>query len=82
MNGPPYRRWMYNRLLPDRGGYRQEFSNEVNQFDEFSRRQAEFLNGEKYRCPCAKCRNGVYKHPMRSRCTLCIRVLLNGIGFG
>ena len=51
---------MYNRLLSYRIGYTQKFLNEVNQFDEFERRQTEFLNGEKYRCFCAKCRNMVY----------------------
>ena len=44
MNDPPYRMWMYNRLLPDRSGYTQEFLNRVNQFDEFACRQTEFLN--------------------------------------
>ena len=51
---------MYNRLLLDRIGYTQEFLDGVNQFDEFARRQIKFLNREKYRCPCAKCRNRVY----------------------
>ena len=50
MNGHPHLRWMYNRLLSDRSGYMQEFLNGVNQFDEFARRQTEFLNGGKYRC--------------------------------
>ena len=51
---------MYSRLLPDRSGYTQEFLNGLNQFDEFARRQAEFLNGRKYKCPYTKCRNRVY----------------------
>ena len=54
---------MYNRLLPDHSSYTQEFLDGVNQFDEFARRQIEFLNGGKYRCPCAKCRNMVYLRP-------------------
>jgi len=37
MNGPPHRRWMYNRLLPDRSGYTQEFLDRVNEFDQFAR---------------------------------------------
>jgi len=40
--------------------YPQEFLDGVNQFDGFARRQTEFLNGKKHRCPCAKCRNRVY----------------------
>jgi len=47
MNDPPHRRWMYNRLLPYRSGYMQEFLDRVNQFDQFARTQAEFLNGRK-----------------------------------
>ena len=59
MNGPSHRRWMYNRLLPDHSGYTQEFPDGVNQFDQFIRRQIEFRNEGKYRCPCVKCRNRV-----------------------
>jgi len=63
MNGPPHRTWMYNRLLSDRSGYTQEFLNGVIQFDQFACTQTEFLNWGKYRCSCAKCRNGVYLTP-------------------
>ena len=62
-NGPPYRRWMYNILLLDHSGYTQEFLDGVNEFDQFARRQTKFLNGEKYRCPCEKCRNRIYLTP-------------------
>ena len=44
MNGHPHRRRMYNRLLPNRSGYAQEFLNGVNQFDEFACRQTDFQN--------------------------------------
>ena len=60
MNGPPHRRWMYNRLLPNRSGYTQEFLNGVNQFNKFARRQIEFLNRGKYMCPCVKWKNRMY----------------------
>jgi len=49
MNGPPHRRWMYNRLLPDRNGYMVEFLNGVNQFDELAHKQTEFQNEGKYK---------------------------------
>jgi len=63
MNGHPYRWWMYNKLLPDRNGYTQEFLNKVNQFDAFARRQVEFQSGGKYKCLCTKCKNRVYLTP-------------------
>ena len=37
MNGHLHRTWMYNRLLPDRSGYTQEFLDGVNEFDQFAR---------------------------------------------
>ena len=46
MNGHLHCMWMYNRLLPDRSGYTQEFLDGVNEFDQFARTQTEFLNGE------------------------------------
>ena len=45
MNGPLHSWWMYNRLLPDRYGYMQEFPNGVNQFDAFARKQVKFQGG-------------------------------------
>ena len=81
MNGPPHRKWMYSRLLPNNSGYTQEFLNRVNQFDEFACRQIEFLNGE-VRCPYAKCRNRVYLTPDEVKMHLRIRVLCKGTGFG
>ena len=46
MNGPPHHRCMYNKLLPNRSGYTQEFLNGINQFDEFACGQTEFKIGE------------------------------------
>jgi len=63
INGRPHRRWMYNKFVHNRSGYTQEFLDGVNQFNQFARRQAEFLNGGKYRYPYAKCRNMVYLIP-------------------
>ena len=45
INGPPHRRWMYDRLPPDRSGYTQEFLDGVNEFDQFACGQTEFMNG-------------------------------------
>ena len=81
MNGPPHRRWMYNRLLRDRSGYTQEFLDGVNEFDQFARTQTEFLNGGKYRCPCAKCRNRVYLTPDEVKMHLMYKGFVQGYWF-
>ena len=78
MNGPPNCRWMYNRLLPDRSSYTQEFLDEVNEFDQFARTQIEFLNGKKYRCSCAKCKNRVYLTPDKVK----MHLMYKGFGKG
>ena len=54
---------MYKRFLPGRKGYRQEFLDGVELFDEFARSQVEFINNRHYRCPCAKCQNRAYREP-------------------
>ena len=78
MNGSPHCRWMYNRLLLDRSGYTQEFLDGVNQFDQFARTQTEFLNGEKYKCPCAKCKNRVYLTPNEVKMHLMYKGFVQG----
>jgi len=72
---------MYNRLLPDRSGYMQEFLDEVNQFDEFACRQTEFLNEGKYRCPCVKCKNRVYLTPDDVKMHLMYKSFVKGYWF-
>ena len=55
-----YHSWMYNRLLPDRKGYTNEFLIGVELFIHFACRQPIFLNEKKIRCPCFKCKNTKY----------------------
>ena len=76
MIGPPHRSWMYNRLLLDRNGYTEEFLNEINQFDAFACRQADFQSGGKYRGPCSKCKNRVYLTPNKVKMHLMYKVFV------
>ena len=81
MNGPLYCSCMYNRFLLDVSGYIQEFLNGVNQFDEFARRQTNFRNGRKYRCPCAKCIKRVYLTPDEIKKHLMYKGFMKGYWF-
>jgi len=72
---------MCNRLLSDRSGYTQEFSDKVNQFDEFAHRQTEFLNERKYRCLCAKCINRAYLTPDEVKMHLIYKGFVKGYLF-
>jgi len=78
MSDPPHLSWMYNKLLPYHNGYIQEFLNEVNQFDAFARIQVDFQSGGKYRCPCSKCKNGVYLTPNEVKTHLMYKGFLKG----
>ena len=57
-----FRSWMYNRLMPGRKGYTNEFLNGVEEFVAFACQQAHLAKG-KIRCPCSKCRNMNYIMP-------------------
>lgn len=58
MEIPEHRKWMYKRLLPNRGGLRPEFVNGVREFVNQEIRKSQFTeNGGKFRCPCDKHRN-------------------------
>ena len=78
MNGPPHHWWIYNRLLPYCNSYTQEFLNGVHEFYLFARRQPEFQSGRKYRCPCAKCKNGVYLTPNEVKMHLMYKRFVKG----
>ena len=78
MNSSPHR---WYRLLLDCSGYTQEFLDEVNELDQFVRRQVEFLNGEKCRCPCTKCRNRVYLTPDKVKMHLTYKGFVQGNWF-
>ena len=57
MEIPEHRRWMYNRLLPNRGGYVDEFLNGLTEFINFASYQPKYLSEGVIRCPWKKCKN-------------------------
>ena len=64
MEIPEHRKWMYNRLLPNRGGLRREFVEGVRDFVNQVKKQPQFaLNGGTLRCPCTKHGNKVFLTP-------------------
>ena len=69
---------MYKRVLPGKKGYRQEFLDGVELFDQFVRSQVEFINNGHYRYPCAKCQNRAYREPDDERLHLYHNGFLKG----
>ncbi|XP_038687458.1 uncharacterized protein LOC119986835 [Tripterygium wilfordii] len=57
MEVPEYRTWMYNRVGPGRVGITDEFLSGVEEFIDYaSKKNSEFENTGKIRCPCMKCK--------------------------
>ncbi|XP_038698945.1 uncharacterized protein LOC119996398 [Tripterygium wilfordii] len=57
MEVPEYRTWMYNRIGPGRVGITDEFLSGVEEFIDYaSKKNSEFENTGKIRCPCMKCK--------------------------
>ena len=54
------RSWMYNRLLPGRKGYTDEFVKGVEDFILFACQRPYFESEGTIRCPCCKCKNQRY----------------------
>ncbi|KAL0406202.1 UNVERIFIED_CONTAM: hypothetical protein Slati_3934100 [Sesamum latifolium] len=54
---------MYEKNLPNRAGLTPEFQDGVTAFIEWAKSQQAYLDGEKIRCPCRKCKNEVFKTP-------------------
>lgn len=50
-----------------------EFANMLETFIEFASSHPEFLDGEKMKCPCAKCKNRPYRDPFEVRMHICQR---------
>ncbi|KAL0409441.1 UNVERIFIED_CONTAM: hypothetical protein Sradi_1878500 [Sesamum radiatum] len=54
---------MYEKNLPNREGLTPEFQDGVTAFIEGAKSQQAYMDGEKIRCPCRKCKNEVFKTP-------------------
>lgn len=63
MDNSTNRSWMYDRLLPDRSGFKAQFIDGVKQFIEFACNQPQFFNDKALRCPCSKDRNRKFLSP-------------------
>ncbi|KAL3534862.1 hypothetical protein ACH5RR_003323 [Cinchona calisaya] len=58
-----YRRWMYDRLLPNGTGYTQHFLDGVRLFIKFVCSQPQYFNYKEIRCPCSKDQNRKLMNP-------------------
>ncbi|CAH9097982.1 unnamed protein product [Cuscuta europaea] len=54
------RSWMYQKHR-DNYGIRSEFLNGVEDFIKFAQEQKNYMDGDKIRCPCTKCKNLQFK---------------------
>ncbi|CAH9094712.1 unnamed protein product [Cuscuta europaea] len=54
------RSWMYEKHGEKRG-IRDEFLKGIEQFIKFALEQKNFMDGDKIRCPCTKCKNLKFK---------------------
>ncbi|KAL0400271.1 UNVERIFIED_CONTAM: hypothetical protein Sradi_2370400 [Sesamum radiatum] len=54
---------MYEKNLPNRAGLTPEFEDGVTAFIEWAKSQHAYMEGEKIKCPCRKCKNKVFKTP-------------------
>ncbi|KAL0394835.1 UNVERIFIED_CONTAM: hypothetical protein Slati_4449700 [Sesamum latifolium] len=54
---------MYETNLPNRAGLTPEFEDGVTAFIEWVKSQHAYMDSEKIKCPCRKCRNEVFKTP-------------------
>ncbi|KAL0367453.1 UNVERIFIED_CONTAM: hypothetical protein Sradi_3635400 [Sesamum radiatum] len=52
---------MYERNLPNRAGLTPDFQDGVTAFIGRAKSQHAYMEGEKIRCPCRKCKNEVFK---------------------
>ncbi|XP_019185969.1 PREDICTED: uncharacterized protein LOC109180715 [Ipomoea nil] len=59
-NIPEHRKWMYNRLLPGKRGYTDEFLLGVEEFVNYASTLPVYKASMKIRCPCSKCKNRVH----------------------
>ncbi|KAL2238412.1 UNVERIFIED_CONTAM: hypothetical protein Sindi_1032900 [Sesamum indicum] len=54
-------RWMYEKNLPLRAGLKLEFKDGVTAFIKWAKSQHAYMDNEKIKYPCRKCKNEVFK---------------------
>ncbi|KAL0434353.1 UNVERIFIED_CONTAM: hypothetical protein Slati_2769600 [Sesamum latifolium] len=52
---------MYEKYLQENLSIWHEFEDGVREFVNWAKDQQAYMNGEKIRCPCRKCRNRIFK---------------------
>ncbi|KAL0458341.1 UNVERIFIED_CONTAM: hypothetical protein Slati_0461300 [Sesamum latifolium] len=52
---------MYEKNLPNRQGLTPQFQDGVIAFIEWAKSQHAYMDGDKIRCPCRKCKNKLFK---------------------
>ncbi|KAL0291403.1 UNVERIFIED_CONTAM: hypothetical protein Sradi_7027400 [Sesamum radiatum] len=52
---------MHETKVPNRAGLTPEFEDGVTAFIEWAKSQHAYIDGEKIKCPCLKCKNEVFK---------------------
>lgn len=56
--------WMYKRFTEDRRYISPEFIDGVEAFVEYACQQSAYMDKDKIRCPCSKCKNQAYRLPV------------------
>ncbi|KAL0405456.1 UNVERIFIED_CONTAM: hypothetical protein Slati_3859500 [Sesamum latifolium] len=54
---------MYEKNLPKRAGLTPEFEDGITAFIKWVKSQHAYMDGEKIKCHCRKCKNKVFKTP-------------------
>ncbi|KAL0446169.1 UNVERIFIED_CONTAM: hypothetical protein Slati_1744800 [Sesamum latifolium] len=54
---------MYEKNLPNRADLTPQFQDGITAFIEWIKSQHAYMDNEKIRCPCRKCKNEVFKTP-------------------
>lgn len=73
MEVPEHRKWMDNRVGPDRRTVTDEFMAGVVEFVEFACSQDHFKSVGKLRCPCKKCKCQKYCSVDEVKTHLCMK---------
>ncbi|KAL0434382.1 UNVERIFIED_CONTAM: hypothetical protein Slati_2772500 [Sesamum latifolium] len=69
---------MYEKYLPGNLSIWKEYENGVREFINWAKDQQTYMNGEKIRCPCHKCRNRVFKTTDEVMFDICIKGFMEG----
>ncbi|KAL0319779.1 UNVERIFIED_CONTAM: hypothetical protein Sradi_5239400 [Sesamum radiatum] len=69
---------MYEKYLPGNLSTWQEFEDGVREFVNWAKDQQAYMNGEKIRCPCRKCKNRIFKTTDEVMFDICMKGFMEG----